>query len=76
VKALVQREDSLIKPHQSQNRISGFSTVIKESSPGPEPIYYLLNALESRVKLTGLFWKIFYSKFAISERFQMKKSVE
>jgi hypothetical protein len=26
VKALVQREDSLIKPRQSQNRISGFST--------------------------------------------------
>jgi hypothetical protein len=26
VKGLVQREDSLIKPRQSQNRISGFST--------------------------------------------------
>jgi hypothetical protein len=26
VKALVQWEDSLIKPRQSQNRISGFST--------------------------------------------------
>jgi hypothetical protein len=31
VKALVQREDSLIKPRQSQNRISGFSTEAKNS---------------------------------------------
>ena len=38
MKALVQREDSLIKPRQSQNRISGFST---DS---------VLKALESRVR--------------------------
>ena len=54
MKALVQWDGSLIKPRQSQNRISGFST---ESVLKPlilfcdrdVSIYYLLKALESRV---------------------------
>jgi hypothetical protein len=34
VKALVQREDSLIKPRQSQNRVSGFSTELFTEGSG------------------------------------------
>ena len=61
MKALVQREDSLIKPHQSQNRISGFSTdsvrlarfnqriLPLNQSLHNVSIYYLMKALESRV---------------------------
>jgi hypothetical protein len=52
VKALVQRGDSLIKPRQSQNRISGFSTDYIS-------IYYLLSeALESRVVYRGFGFKV------------------
>ena len=64
MKALVQRGDSLIKPRQSQNRMSGFSTdsVLKarfnqrisplNQSLHDISIYYLLSkALESRVML-------------------------
>ena len=48
-KALVQREDSLIKPRKSQNRISGFSTESVPVEPEPSRRFNLLFTVELRL---------------------------
>ena len=46
MKALVQRGDSLIKPRQSQNRISGFSSENLPVEPEPSRHFNLLFTVE------------------------------
>ena len=51
MKALVQREDSLIKLRQSQNRISGFST--DSVRPTGEDILYMFVTLSPSMSTPG-----------------------